>query len=160
MGNYPQFCGRMDVKKKTETIALNRRAGYEYAFLDKFTAGIQLTGTEIKSVRAREVNLSDGFCAFQNGELFLINVHIAEYVEGSYNNHLPKRDRKLLLTKTELRKMSNKLKDKGLTIVPISLFIAESGYAKVEIAVAKGKKTYDKRESIKERDVKRNMERD
>ena len=87
-------------------------------------------------------------------------MHIAEYVEGSYNNHLPKRDRKLLLTKTELRKMSNKLKDKGLTIVPISLFIAESGYAKVEIAVAKGKKTYDKRESIKERDVKRNMERD
>ena len=150
----------MEAKKKSETIAHNRRAGFEYAFLEKYIAGIQLTGTEIKSVRAKEVNLSDGFCAFQEGELFLKNVHISEYTEGSYNNHEPKRDRKLLLTKNELRKISNKMKDKGLTIVPVIMFIPESGYAKIEIVVAKGKKSYDKRESIKQKDIKRALERD
>ncbi len=150
----------MDKKKiAKETIAHNRRASFEYSFLDRYTAGIQLSGTEIKSIRAKEVNITDGFCAFQDGELFLKNVHIAEYTEGSYNNHLPKRDRKLLLTKAELKKISVKMKDQGLTIVPITLFISETGYAKIDIAVSKGKKSYDKRDSIKQRDVKRDGER-
>ncbi len=149
----------MERKKKVETIAHNRRAGFEYSFIDRYTAGIQLTGTEIKSVRNREVNLSDGFCAFQDGELYLKNVHIAEYVDGSYNNHEMKRDRKLLLKKMELKKISLKMRDKGLTIVPIAMLISENGYAKMDIAVAKGKKTYDKRDSIKQRDVTRDMER-
>lgn len=146
-------------KSQRETIAQNRRAGFEYEFIEKYTAGIKLTGTEIKSVRERDVNLSDGFCTFVNGELFAINIHIAEYSNGSYNNHQTKQERKLLLTKQEIRKLSGKLKDKGLTIVPVSMFISENGFAKLEIALARGKKAYDKRESLKEKDERRYYER-
>ena len=135
----------------------NKKAAFEYAFLDTYEAGIVLTGTEIKSIRAGKASLSDGFCGFQGGELFLLNVHIDVYKEGGYYNHEPKRPRKLLLTKRELKKWLSKTKEKGLTIVPVRLFISDRGFAKVEIALAKGKKSYDKRESIKKREAKRNM---
>lgn len=137
----------------------NKRASFEYEFLDKYVAGIQLTGTEIKSIRESKLNLSDGYCVFINNELWVKNIHISEYKEGSYNNHIPKRDRKLLLNRTELRKIQNETKDKGITIIPTRLFINDKGLAKLEIAVAKGKKLYDKREDIKEKDAKRQMER-
>ena len=137
----------------------NRRASYDYAFLEKFTAGIVLRGTEIKSVREGKVNLSDGFCFFRNGELFIRNIHINEYEKGSYNNHQPLRERKLLLNKTELQRLEKKLTDKGLAVVPIRMFISESGYAKLEIALAKGKKTFDKRQDIKKKDIERETSR-
>ncbi len=137
----------------------NRKASFEYSFIDKYEAGIQLTGTEIKSVRESEANIADAFCTFFNDELFVRNMHISAYKEGTYNNHEAKRDRKLLLNKKELNKLSGKLKDKGLTIVPLRLFIADSGYAKLEIALAKGKKSYDKREDLKSKDARREMDR-
>ena len=137
----------------------NRRASFEYLFLEKYIAGIQLTGTEIKSIRESKANITDGFCVFVNDELWARNIHIAEYKEGSYNNHEPKRDRKLLLNKNELKKLSGKLQDRGLTIIPLRLFINEKGYAKMEIALAKGKKLFDKRESLKEKDAKRQIDR-
>lgn len=137
----------------------NRRASFEYFFLEKLTVGIVLTGTEIKSIRQRNANLQDAYCFFQDGELYLHNMHISTYSEGTHYNHDPLRDRKLLATKRELRKWEEKLKDQGLTIVPVRLFTNDKGLAKVEIALAKGKKLYDKRETIKERDVKRDLER-
>ena len=137
----------------------NKKAGFEYFLLEKFTAGLVLTGTEIKSIREGKANLTDAYCAIVNGELFVKNLHISEYTFGNYNNHEPKRDRKLLVTKRELRKVISKLKDIGITIVPTLLFINEKGLAKLEIAVAKGKKLYDKRENIKQNDVRREMER-
>ncbi len=137
----------------------NRRASFEYFFLEKLTAGVSLTGTEIKSIRQRNVNLQDAYCFFQDGELYVRNMHISIYSEGTHYNHDPLRDRKLLLTKRELKKWDEKLKDQGLTIVPVRLFTNEKGLAKIEIALAKGKKLYDKRETIKERDVKRDLER-
>lgn len=120
---------------------------------------MQLTGAEIKSIRAKQTNISDAYCILIDGELWVKNFHISPYEEASYNNLDPKRDRKLLLTKKELNKIAGKLKDKGLTVVPIKLFISESGFAKLEIAIAKGKKIYDKREDIKGRDAKRSMNR-
>jgi SsrA-binding protein len=114
-----------------------------------------LTGTEIKSIRAGKANFSDTYCTFINNELWVHNLHISEYLAGSYNNHEPKRDRKLLLNKRELRKIQSKLNEKGTTIIPVLLYINEQGYAKLEIALAKGKKMYDKRESIKEKDNRR-----
>lgn len=146
-------------KPQSESINKNRKASFEYSFLEKYVAGMQLTGPEIKSVRDKQTNISDAYCIFIDGELWVKNLHIANYTEASYNNLDPKRDRKLLLTKKELRKLSDKLKDKGLAIVPTRLFIAESGYAKLEIALAKGKKLYDKREDIKGKDAKRSMDR-
>ena len=137
----------------------NRKASFEYEFIDKYTAGIQLTGTEIKSIRSSQANLSDGYCTIINGEIYVRNIHISVYKEGTYNNHEPKRDRKLLLNKQEINKIASKLKDKGITIVPLRIFISESGYAKLDIALAKGKKIYDKREDIKKRDVERAMRR-
>ncbi len=137
----------------------NRRASFEFSFLDKYVAGIQLTGTEIKSIRAGKANITDGFCLISNNELWVRNMLISEYEQGSYNNHAPKRDRKLLVNKAELKKIINKLKDKGLTIVPLKLFINENGYAKLEIAVAKGKKLYDKRDDIKQKDIQREIAR-
>jgi len=145
--------------KKTVNIQ-NRRASYEYQFLNKYTAGIMLTGTEIKSVREGNVNLSDGFCTFLNGELWLNQVNIAKFTEGTYNNHEPNRSRKLLLNKRELNQLEKKLQEQGLTVVPTRLFITDRGFAKVDIALAKGKKLFDKREDIKERDVKREMQRE
>ncbi|MCC7051087.1 MAG: SsrA-binding protein SmpB [Bacteroidia bacterium] len=137
----------------------NKRASFEYSFLDKFIAGIQLQGTEIKSIRLGKANITDAYCSFVAGELVVRNMEIALYDCGTHYNHTPKRDRKLLLTKHEIKKLSNKLKDKGLTVIPTKLFINDKGYAKIEIALAKGKKLFDKRTDIKEREVKRNLDR-
>ena len=138
----------------------NRKASYEYQFIDTFVAGILLVGTEIKSIRNNKANISDAHCVFNGNELFVKNLHIAEYSNGGQNNHEPKRERKLLLNKQELKKMLGKVKEKGNSIIPIRLFINEKGKAKLEIALAKGKKVYDKRESIKKKDQKRALERD
>ncbi|MEO6883428.1 MAG: SsrA-binding protein SmpB [Bacteroidia bacterium] len=137
----------------------NRRASFDYFFLDKYLAGIQLTGTEIKSIREGKININDAFCSYINNELWLVNAHIAEYTEEKHFNHAPKRNRKLLLQKQELKKIFLKLKDAGLTIIPIRFFINEKGFAKVEIALAKGKKNFDKRDSIKKKDVEREISR-
>jgi SsrA-binding protein len=137
----------------------NKRASFEYQFLDTYVAGIQLTGTEIKSIREGKVNLQDGYCVYHEGELWIKQMHISTYNEGTYNNHEPLRDRKLLMTRRELNKLEDKLKDKGLTIVPVKLFTTARGFAKLEIALAKGKKLFDKRESIKERDTTRELSR-
>ena len=137
----------------------NKKASFEYSFIDKYVAGIQLTGTEIKSIRETKSNINDAFCVFQNDELFIRNMHIAHYFNGTYNNVEEKRDRKLLLNKRELEKLQGKLKDKGLTIIPLRLFINEKGYAKLEVALAKGKKLYDKRDDIKKKDIERETNR-
>ena len=137
----------------------NKKAGFEYAFIDNYTAGIQLTGTEIKSIREGKANINDAFCVFTNYELYIRNMHISHYFNGTYNNVEEKRDRKLLLNKQELNKLQGKLKDQGLTIIPIRLFINDKGYAKLDIALAKGKKIYDKRDDIKKRDTEREMQR-
>lgn len=137
----------------------NRRASFEYAFLETYTAGLVLTGTEIKSIRQGKVNLQDAYCLFLGDELYVRQMSISTYTEGTYNNHEPLRDRKLLLTKRELRKLTENLKDQGLTIVPVRLYTSPRGFAKLDIALAKGKKLYDKRDSIKERDTARNLQR-
>lgn len=137
----------------------NRRASFEYFFLEDYTAGLALTGTEIKSIRQGKVNFQDAYCLFMDGELYLRSLHISPYTEGTHYNHDPIRDRKLLLTKRELRKLNESLKDQGVTIIPVRLFTTERGFAKLHIALAKGKKQYDKRETIKERDVKRETEK-
>src|ERR1044071_3047917 len=134
---------------------LNKKASYEFSFLDKYVAGLMLTGTEIKSIRLGKANITDGFCVFVNGELIARDLQINEYEKGTHYNHEPKRDRKLLLNKHELRKLEGALKDQGLTIVPLKLFINEKGWAKLEIALAKGKKLFDKREDIKKKDLQR-----
>ena len=145
----------MDSKIKIK----NKKAFFEYFISDKFVAGIVLTGTEIKSIREGKVSLEEAYCAFKEDELFVINMHIAEYKFGTYNNHEPKHDRKLLLNRKELKKLNNKIKEKGFTIIPTVLFVNEKGLAKLEIGLAKGKKLYDKRESIKTKDNKRDLER-
>ena len=137
----------------------NRKASFEYQFIDKFVAGIILVGTEIKSIRNNQANISDAHCVFVDNELYVKNLHIEVYNSGGYTNHEPKRDRKLLLNRQELNKMQGKVKEKGNSIIPIRLFINEKGKAKLEIVLAKGKKIYDKRESIKEKDLKRDMKR-
>jgi SsrA-binding protein len=144
----------------TEGIKIkNKKAFYQYIIDDRIVAGIQLTGTEIKSIRTGKVSLAESYCAFDNEELFVVNMHIAEYELGTIYNHDPKRRRKLLLNKRELKKLIIKVKEKGFTIVPVFLFINERGLAKLEIALARGKRLYDKREDIKKRDVQREMER-
>ncbi len=137
----------------------NKKAYYEYFISEKFVAGIQLTGTEIKSIRTGKVSLTEAYCTFKDNELFVINMHIAEYKYGTHYNHEPKRDRKLLLTKRELRKLGIKINEKGFTVIPTLLFINEKGLAKIEIGVARGKKLYDKRESLKTKDTKRELDR-
>lgn len=142
-------------ERQGDVVIKNRKAEFEYFLLSRFTAGIMLSGTEIKSIRSGKANLTDAYCSFANDELWVHNLHISEYSHGSYNNHEPKRDRKLLLQRKELKKLQSKLNDRGMTIIPVKLWINENGYAKLDIALARGKKMYDKRESIKEKDVRR-----
>jgi SsrA-binding protein len=137
----------------------NRQAGYEYELLDKYVAGIVLTGTEIKSIREGKVNLQDGYCYFNNGELFVKAVNITPYAQGTHYNHEATRERKLLLKRTEIKKLEGKIEEKGLTLIPVRLFINDRGFAKMEIALGRGKKLHDKRDSIKERDAKRELDR-
>ena len=138
----------------------NKRARFEYELLDKYTAGIVLSGTEIKSIRQSKASISESFCEFNdNGELFIINMQIDEYSHASHYNHKPKAERKLLLNKRELKKLEKEVKTSGLTIIPLNLFLNDRGLAKLNVALAKGKKLYDKRESIKDRDNKRNLDR-
>jgi SsrA-binding protein len=137
----------------------NKRATFDYELLETFTAGIVLTGTEIKSIRLGKASLVDTFCVVERGEVWVKNMYIAEYFYGTYNNHPARRDRKLLLNKKEIRKIESAAKNSGFTIVPIRLFINEKGLVKVVVSIAKGKKEYDKRESMRERDDKREMDR-
>ncbi|MFC7443969.1 tmRNA-binding protein SmpB [Mesoflavibacter sp. HG96] len=139
---------------------LNKKAKFQYEILDKYTAGIVLTGTEIKSIRDSKASIAESFCEFNDhGELFVINMTIQEYMYGNYYNHKPKAERKLLLNRRELKKLEKEVNTSGLTIIPLRLFINEKGLAKLDIALAKGKKLYDKRETIKDRDNKRNLDR-
>ena len=140
-------------------VIKNRKASFEYHLLQSFTAGVVLTGSEVKSIRNGEANLGDAYCVFEGNELFILNLYIKELKEASYLNHEPKRPRKLLLNKTELKKISGKLKEKGTTIIPVQLFFSEKGLVKIEIAVGKGKKNFDKREDVKKRDAERDMRR-
>lgn len=143
------------MKKKSDIEIKNRRASFDYEFIETYTAGIVLTGTEIKSIREGKASLVESYCYFNGGELYVKNMHVAEYWWGSWGKHDPRRDRKLLLTHKELGKLQRAVKEKGLTIVAVKLFIADNGYAKLLIALARGKKIYDKRESIKEKDLRR-----
>ena len=143
----------------TNVYIKNRPATFEYAIEDKLKVGIVLTGSEIKSVRNSKVSFNDSYCLFDNGEMWIKSLHIAEYVNAGYAGHIAIRDRKLLLTKKELRKWETKVKEKGLTIVPLSMYIDENGLAKLEIGLGKGKKLHDKRETTKNREVEREMKR-
>ena len=146
--------------KLSNTVNIeNRRARFDYQFLDMLVAGMVLKGTEIKSIREGKAALSDSYCFFKNDELYVKNLHITEYSEASFSNHDPLRERKLLLNKQELNKLIKKIKDQGLTIIPVRLFINEKGFAKLEIALAKGKKLFDKRDDIKKKDIEREMNR-
>jgi SsrA-binding protein len=143
----------------SKILIKNKRATFDYELMEFFIAGIVLTGTEIKSIRLGKASLTDSYCLISDGELWAKGIQISEYFFGTYNNHIPRRDRKLLLTKRELKKLIRLTKETGFTIVPTKMFINDKGLAKLEIAVAKGKKSYDKRESIKEKDDKREMDR-
>ncbi len=145
--------------KQTPINIKNKRATFDYELLDTYTVGIVLTGTEIKSIRLGKASLVDTYCLLERGELWVRNMHIAQYFYGTYNNHEARRDRKLLLNRNELRKLTRATKETGFTIVPTRLFINEKGLAKLVIAVAKGKKQYDKRQSLKEKEDKRSMDR-
>ena len=146
------------MKKKVNI--LNKRARFEFELIEEYTAGIVLTGTEIKSIRNSKASIAESFCEFnENGELFTVNMNIEEYVFGSHFNHLPKAQRKLLLNKKELKKLYKDVTKTGLTIVPLRLFINDKGYAKVKIALVRGKKLYDKRETLKDRENKKNLDR-
>lgn len=137
----------------------NRQASHTYELLDKFVAGMVLRGTEIKSIKEGKVNLQDGYCYFNNGEIFVKGISITPYAQGTHYNHEPTRERKLLLKRSELKKLEAKVEEKGLTLVPLRLFINQRGLAKLEIALGRGKKLYDKRQSMKERDAKRELDR-
>ncbi len=145
--------------KPTPVNIKNKRATFDYEIVETFTAGIVLTGTEIKSIRLGKASLVDTYCYFVRGELWVKNMHIAEYFYGSYNNHAARRERKLLLNRKELKKLERGTKETGFTMVPVRMFINEKGLAKVVIALAKGKKQYDKREALKEKDDRRDMDR-
>ena len=142
-----------------DIVIRNKKAHHDYEFLEKYVAGIKLTGTEIKSIRLGKATIVDSYCFFSNGELFIRGMHIAEYWWGNMNNHDPLRERKLLLTSHELKKIQRKIKETGLTIVVLKVFINERGYAKAEIAISKGKKEYDKRQTLKTKDAAREMDR-
>ena len=149
----------MGEKLVKEIKIRNKKSSFLYEFLEKFEAGIQLRGTEIKSIRLGKASIKEGYCAFKNDELFVYNIDITPYENASFANHESKRPRKLLLHKKEIEKLVKKKRDVGLTIIPTLLFINENGYAKLNITLAKGKKTADKRESLKEKDAKRQMDR-
>jgi SsrA-binding protein len=138
----------------------NRKASFEYIILEKFLAGIKLIGTEVKSIRQSKASISEAYCHIINSEIFIKGMHVSDYGTIKHTNHEPIRDRKLLLNKKEIQKLSKAIKEKGLTIVPLSIQISEAGYIKILIGLAKGKKAYDKRESIKEKDIKRQLEKD
>jgi SsrA-binding protein len=148
----------MKTNDKEKNIIVNRKARHEYLILQTIEAGIALVGTEVKSLRQGKANLVDGYAKIENGEVWLVNVNINEYTQGNINNHDPRRDRKLLLNRSEIRKLIGKTKEKGLTLVPLRLYF-KNGKVKVELALAKGKKVYDKRESIAKRDFQRQQER-
>lgn len=145
--------------KASQVNIKNRKARFNYEIGDTYTAGMILTGTEIKSIREGKAGLTDSYCVIDRGEVWIKGMHISEYFYGSYNNHVARRDRKLLLNKKEIDKLTKQSSDAGYTIVPLRIFINEKGYAKIVIGVGKGKKQYDKRQSIKEREDKRNMDR-
>jgi SsrA-binding protein len=147
------------MKSGSDIVIKNKKANHDYEFLEKFVAGIRLTGTEIKSIRLGKATIVDAYCFFSKGELYIRGMHIAEYWWGNLNNHDPLRERKLLLTGKELRKIERKIKETGLTIIPLKVFITERGLAKTEIAIAKGKKEYDKRQTLKSKDAEREMDR-
>lgn len=138
----------------------NKKASFEYFLIDEYDAGLVLTGTEIKSIRDGKANLTDAYCVFIGNELFVRQMHVSEYRFGSYMNHPAKRDRKLLLTRRELRKLQARTKEKGYTIVPVLLYVDDRGYAKLKIALARGKKFFDKRQTIKDNDTRRDMQRE
>ncbi len=148
---------KQQLKNKSEVNIKNRRASFDFEFVDTYTAGIVLTGTEIKSIRLGKASLVDTFCYFNNGELWVKNMNISEYFYGSYNNHNARRERKLLLNKKELRNLQEECMNPGFTIVPTRMFINDKGLCKVVVALARGKKEFDKRQSIKEREDKRAM---
>lgn len=147
-------------KAKSKVQINNKKASHDYEFLEEYDAGIVLVGTEIKSIRAGKASLQDAYCYFDRGELYVRGMNIAQYFWASWGGHDPIRDRKLLLTKRELRRLAQAVKTKGLTIVATRAYISEGGYAKLHIALAKGKKEYDKRATIKEKDIRREMERE
>ena len=144
---------------KSNIVIKNKRAGFDYEFISRYEAGIQLYGTEIKSIREGKAGLADTYCTFINDELWIKNMHISTYTFGTYSNHEVRRDRKLLLHRKELQKLRRETKESGLTIVPTKLFINEKGIAKLEIALARGKKSYDKRQTLKEKEDKRSIDR-
>jgi SsrA-binding protein len=137
----------------------NRQASFEFELLDKYVAGMVLMGTEIKSIREGKVNLQDGYCYFANGELFVKGINITPYAQGTHYNHAATRERKLLLKRSEIKKLEGKIEEKGLTLIPTRLFINDRGLAKLEIAIGRGKKLHDKRDSMRERDAKRELNR-
>ena len=146
-------------KRKVSINIKNKRATFDYIISDTYTAGIVLTGTEIKSIRAGKASLVDTYCVFTNDELWVKNMYVAEYFYGTYNNHQERRDRKLLLNKKEIQRLSKSSKEAGMSIIPLRLFINDKGYAKLVIGLGRGKKEYDKRQAIKEREDKRSMAR-
>jgi len=146
-------------KNSGDIVIRNKKASHDYEFLEKFIAGIKLTGTEIKSIRLGKATLVDSYCLFRDNELYIKGMHIAEYYWGNLNNHDPLRERKLLLNRRELNKIERKVKETGLTIIVIKVFINERGLAKAEIAIAKGRKEYDKRETLKRKDAARELDR-
>jgi SsrA-binding protein len=147
------------MQKERQIVIKNKKAAFEYSFIVTYTAGIMLTGTEVKSIREGKANLTDSFCVFMDEGFWVKNLHISEYSHGSYSNHEPRRMRKLLLNNHELAKIRSKLKEKGTTVIPVQLYFNERGLAKLDIAVAKGKKQFDKREDIKKKDIEREMGR-
>ena len=148
------------MEKAEVHISVNKKAGFLYLITQKQEAGVQLTGTEIKSIRNKQASINEAHCFFIKGELWIRGMHIAEYKEGTHYNHAPKRDRKLLMRKTELRKLQNRVREKGFTIVPVRLYIGKRGFAKIEIGLAKGKRKFDKRDDVKKRDAARELKRE
>ena len=150
---------KQGIKSQRRVDIRNKRATFDYIVLDRYTAGIVLTGTEIKSIRAGKAGLVDTFCYIHNGEVWVKNMYVAEYDRGSYGNHLPRRDRKLLLNRREIRALAEDTKAPGFTLVPLRLFINDDGRAKVDVALCRGKKEFDKRASLREKDDRREMDR-